>query len=303
MLLSFITALREARLHKGMVYGGRLWEALSTSAGIQGYVGGNRRPWKFNPFGVSSSLFLIELLGGLGLLALTCSIAGVGVWVALIALCAVSGAAIAYFGNQHRAGAALARDRLSRDTLAKGDPEALRNHISASTDDAHRDMLELLAMAGLVAFVGFQLLAGLGDVEIESVGALRFKEIEIASPVWLASYMIIVTGIALISYVRLRLAVGCFSIFLDPTDHPFHALSFDDAFFGLVILLVPISFDVFLLLSAVLPQWSGSARGLVTGAVALVIIIGERLLMVAIGRSLSPSASEQGSPDTSPRPS
>ena len=240
-------------------------------------------------------------MGGLGLLALTCAIAGAPILLTIFATGIVLTVAVAYFGAQHRAGVALAKDKVSRDLMMEMDMDSWRNHITVSIDDAHRDMLELLAMAGLVAFFGFQVLAGLGDVRLVKLGAMQFSEIELLSPIWLASYMIVVTGLTLVCYVRLRLSVGYFSLLLDPKDHPFDASTLDDAFFGLVILLVPISFDLFLLFTAMLPQWSGDLRGLVTGCIALLILVGERSLMASIGRSVKRNV-DQSSPANAPTP-
>ena len=82
-------------------------------------------------------------------------------------------------------------------------------------------MLELLAMTGLVTFFGFQLLAGLGDVQIATFGAVPFSTIQVSAPLWIAAYMIIVSMLAFISYVHLRLSIGRFSVILDPLDNAF----------------------------------------------------------------------------------
>lgn len=285
MLLSFLTAMREARLHKGIVCNGKLWRKLDMPPGAQPLHSNESRSQVFNPFGVSFCLFVIATLGGLALLALFCMVVPIGRVFSVALISATSLGLLGYFVRQHCAGASLARSRLASDNLAPVDVQARRNHISLSIDDAQRDMLELLAMTGLVTFFGFQLLAGLGDVQIATFGAVPFSTIQVSAPLWIAAYMIIVSMLAFISYVHLRLSIGRFSVILDPLDNAFRVLSFDDAFFGLVILLVPMSFDLFLLLSTILPGLASSARGLATVSFALMALAIERML-IARARSI-----------------
>ena len=283
MFLCFTTALREARIHKGLAYNGHLFQALSRVAGAEAWNSRNR-PWRFNPFGVSATLFAISLLSGLGLLAFNCAVVGLGWAGTMAAMVATAACGGAYFWAQHSAGTEVAAMKLRAGRKLEHNRLAWRAHVAASIDDAHRDMLELIGLAGLVAFSGFQLLSGLGDAKVISVGYLQFSRVEESAPIWLSGYMVVITGLTIVSYVRLRFAVGLFSRALDPSDRPFRASNIDDSFYGFLILLSLIGLDLVLFLASAASSVSDRRRTIVVALIALAIIVCERFAMGIVGR-------------------
>jgi hypothetical protein len=284
MVLSLVTALREARLYRGLIFNGTLYAALLRNSKLAPPTS-SERIGIFNPFGVSTSLFLIAVATIVISVAFALFLGKVGQALSIATCIAASLLPSLFMYRQHQQGIYLATLRISHEPLGVVTPGQWREHLLASIDDAHRDMLEVLALVGLVTFSGFQLLSGMGAQTVNvSVGVLPPFFAGIVT-VYVACYMMAISAFSTIAYVRLRIAVGHFAALLDPWDKPFRIVSIDDSFFGFIILATVFAADMLVFLESIRPAMAFSTQvGLAFGGLVALVVL-ERFMIYLFGRS------------------
>jgi ABC-type Fe3+ transport system permease subunit len=163
--------------------------------------------------------------------------------------------------------------------------EEWREHIVLSLQQANHGLLGEIAFAGLMVFAGFGVLSGLGKVQAQNL-ELTADVIKQHGPLFYAGLMVVTCLLELIIYLRVRVAIGNFSLQLDPTDRPFRPLKVTDSLLGYMLLafLFTISLHVFLTIAVPsLSETPGLLLGIDAG-VFLLAVLAEQMTLVVAGR-------------------
>ena len=279
MVISLVLSLRLARLHGGMVLNGVLYAALLKA---DGRPADPDRAARHNVLGVSFLQFvLVDLLAGFSAAVLALSLGqrpllavgfGAGVFVVWLAL---------YFRFHARA-ARFARDKAAAEAAGPVPKDDLREHISRSLQQANQGLITEIAFAGLIVFSCFGALSGLGKIEATQTD-LTPDFVRGNGPVWFAGLMTVTCLVELVIYLRVRVAIGKFSLQLDPTDRPFRPLRLTDSLLGYVLLafLFAVSLHVLLVQVTALPL--GVLLGIDAAAFALAVLA-EQVTLILAGR-------------------
>jgi hypothetical protein len=113
--------------------------------------------------------------------------------------------------------------------------EEHEDHLAESLRQTNHDMLACLTMTGLVIFTVFQALTGLNEFKTQST-ELSLDSVKRFGPIAVAAPMAFVGLTCGISYLRLMVALGRFSVELDPTDRPFRPFRLTDSLLGYLML-------------------------------------------------------------------
>jgi hypothetical protein len=287
MVPTSLLALRMARLHGGMVLNGILFARLMQEQSFT-RKGDPVLAARHNFLGVSFLQFLLtDLIAGLSAAVLLLSLGtstgfavGLGGVVFIIWL-------LLYLRFHHQA-AAFAFRKIGAETCGPVEQAAWREHISTSLEDANTSLLSEIGFVGLVMFSAFEKLSGLGEIRKEHAGA-AYDDIQLIVP-WVYTLLMVVTCLVeLIVYIRVRVAIGTFSLQLDPTDRPFRPLRLTDSLLGYLLLafLFTVSFHMLLLLAFPrLGEEPGLLFGL-DGTALLIAIVAEQATLVVMGRRTS----------------
>jgi hypothetical protein len=251
MVPSLILALRMARLHGGLILNGILYARLMQEQDFTG-KGDPQRAARHNFLGVSFLQFLLmDLFAGASATLLALSLGsglalavalGVGVFLAWLGL---------YFRFHHNA-AAFAFRKIAAEPCGPFDREDWKTHVSTSLEDANAGMLAEIGFVGLIMFSVVEKLTGLGEITEATAGA-AYTSVRRDGP-WVYSTLMLVTCVfGLFTYLRVRVAVGQFSLQLDPTDRPFRPLRLTDSLLGYLLLAFLFVVSLHLFLTVVLP--------------------------------------------------
>ena len=89
----------------------------------------------------------------------------------------------------------------------------------------------------------------------------------------------------LVIYLRVRVAIGQFSLQLDPTDRPFRPLRLTDSLLGYLLLAFLFAVSVHVLLVQVVPELRLDVNlAIDAGAIALAVLVEQFTLVVAGSR-------------------
>ena len=283
MVPSLILALRMARLHGGMVINGMLFARLLSDQDFT-------RKWNVeraaahNYFGVSFLQFLlVDFIAAFSASVLTLSL-GAAVASALVAGLAVFLGWLALHFRFHHQAVAQARRLIAAETFATARREDWEAHVSGSLEDANHDLIGYVGFAGLIIFSVFEVMSGLGQIKTNHLPDLQAAHVRIYGPQAYTLLMLVTCLMGLITYLRVRVAIGRFSLDLDPNDHPFRPLVPTDSLLGYLLLAFFLSVSVHLSLIQFAPGLSLAAVFLLDAAALVLAIVAEQLTLVAAGR-------------------
>lgn len=283
MVASLVLSLRMARLHGGMVLNGILFARLMQEQDFT-RRGDPNRSARHNYFGASFLQFiLVDLIAGFSAAVLALA-AGAASAVAVLAAGGVVVLWLAAYIRFHDRAAAFALAKIATEPCGPLSRDEWEAHVSESLRGANNDMLSCISFVGLMLFSALEALSSLGH--IERAGDLRAEDIARVGPILYTSLMVLTCLLQMLVYIRLRLAVGRFSLDLDPTDHPFRPLQLTDSFLGYTLLAFLFAVSLHLCLDVTLPDLAGrnSLVLIVDGGAFLVALAAEQMALVVAGR-------------------
>ena len=285
MVPSLILALRMARLHGGLVLNGILYARLMQDQDFT-QKSSVERAARHNYLGVSFLQFaLMDLIAGFSTTVLALSLlvpgpfalaCGAGVMAAWMAL---------YFRFHHRA-ERFAKAKIADDSCAPFTREDWEVHISGSLEDANTGLNSDVAFVGLMVFSVFESLSGLGQVKADGTD-LAPAILQRYGPTAYVGLMLVTCLMGMAGYVRVRVAIGRFSLMLDPTDRPFRPFRLTDSLLGYMIVAFLFTVSVHLMLGLLVPALS-NREGLLLGIDAVVMALAvsaEQLTLILAGRA------------------
>jgi hypothetical protein len=280
MVVSLLLSLRMARLHSGMALNGVLYARLLQAAGR---AADPRRAARLNVFGVSFLQFILAIL-----------LAAFSGTVLLISLkeplkVAVGGGAIVFVVWLlidiwfYRRAVRFANEKIRAEEAGPVSAAELEEHVSVSLQQANHGLITEIAFAGLIVFSCFGTLSSLGKIEAGQTD-LPPDFIRTNGPIAFAGLMLVVCLFELIICLRLRLALGQFSLQLDATDRPYRPLRLTDSLLGYMLLAFLFVVSLHVLLLQVLPE--AKLRVIVAcDAIAFAVaILVEQVMLVIAGR-------------------
>ena len=285
MVPCLLLSLRMARLHGGMVLNGILYARLMQDQDFT-RPGSPARAARLNVFGVSFVQFLLaDLLAAFSTTMLALAFhaepplaLGLGAVVAL--------AWMGLYLRFHRRAAAFAMRKIEADACAPFTRNEWEGHVAASLEEANLGMLNDLTFAGLIVFSVFEVLSGLGHIEAGPGVDLAPARIQQYGPVAYATLMLVTCLTGLVSYARVRVAIGTFSLQLDPTDDPFRPLRLTDSLLGYLLMAFLFVVSLHLILTLTVPALVARPALLlaIDGAALLLAVAAEQVTLVVMGR-------------------
>jgi hypothetical protein len=223
---------------------------------------------------------LADLLAGFAAGLLDLSMVATRALIAPVVGAAVFVAGLLLYLYFHRQAAAFALERAGRDSCRPFEREQWEEHVSDSLRDANHDMITVLALVGLIVFSAFEGLSGLGkatgDTDLPSADVQKY------GPLAYGLLMAVTCFVGLVTYVRLRVAVGVRSLQVDPTDRPFRPLRLTDSLLGYLLL----AFLFVVSLHFLLYPYLGERPLLIVNAGAFVVaVLAEQTTLVIAGRA------------------
>jgi hypothetical protein len=280
LVLSLILSLRMARLHGGMVLNGVLYARLMQASGGHGDPAKSAR---LNPVGVSSLQFiLVDLIAAFSAAILFLSLDW-PVETAVAGGAAVFTVWMVLYLRFHRKASRFALDKARTDEVSPVPTHDWREHVSLSLAQANQALIAEIAFAGLMVFSGFGALSSLGKIEADKTD-LTPDFVKTHGPLWFAGMMAVTCLFELVISLRTRIAIGRFSLQLDPTDRPFRPLRLTDSLLGYMLLAFLFAVSLHVLLVQLLPEVGlEKVAGIDAAALALAVVV-EQMTLVTAGR-------------------
>jgi hypothetical protein len=286
MVPSLILALRLARLNGGMTLNGILYQRLMEEQDFtkKGSPETRKRAARVNVVGVSFLMFLLaDLIAGFsaGLLALALSAppplavaVGAGVVVAWLGL-------YLYF---HYQAVRFAMAKAASEGCSPFDREQWEAHTAGSLEDGNHDMITVLALVGLIVFSAFEGMSGLGKTS-GNIGDLPSDQVQEHGAAAYGLLMTVTCFFGMVTYLRLRLAIGNRSLELDPTDRPFRPLRLTDSLLGYMLLAFLFAVSLHFLLAAEFfrEETHWILLLCIDGAAFLLALLAEQITLVLAG--------------------
>jgi hypothetical protein len=283
MVPSLLLALRLAKLNAGMTLNGILYARLMQEQSFTAKAGPNAptRAARVNVFGVSFLMFLLaDLLAGFAAGLLDLSIDTTRAAMAPVVGTAVFLAGLLLYFRFQRHAAAYALARSFNDPCAPFPREKWEEHVSDSLRDGNQDMITILALVGLIVFSAFEGLSGLGKATDNA--EFHSQDVQQYGPLAYGLLMAVTCFLGLVTYIRLRVAIGTRSLEIDPNDRPFRPLRLTDSLLGYLLLGFLFVVSVHFLLY---PYVSGRPLLLVDVVVFVVVLLAEQTTLVIVGRA------------------
>lgn len=289
LLVSSMTiSLRMARLHAGMVLNGVMYARLMEHQDWTKKLDPVKSA-KHNPASASFLQFLmLNLISGssaavlaiaIGLPKVVSFVVGVGVYAAWLAL---------YFKFHHQA-AKFALEKVRNDSIVTFVKNEWEEHIASSLENTNKDLLGTLSFAGLMIFSLLETISALGSVAKRASLDIRADDIVTYAPQYYSVMMFLVCFLELGTYLRLRVALGRFSLERDPSDKPFEPLKLTDSLLGYILLAFFFAIATHLLQVTVFPTLRGNLAVTLTvdSVVFFLAILAEQLTLVRARRLYS----------------
>lgn len=266
-----ILALRLAKLHGGMMLNGVLYARLMQEQDFT-RRGDPQRSARHNFLGVAFLQFLLlDLFAGASATLLVLSL-NAHLSLSLLAGGAVFLAWLLMYVRFHRQAVALAFQMIAEQGCGSFGRKDWQEHVSTSREDANTGMLSDIAFVGLIMFSVFEKLTGLGEIKPENAGA-AYDDLKLHGP-WVYSLLMLLTCVfGLFVYVRVRIAVGSFSLQLDPSDQPFRPLRLTDSLLGYLLLAFLFVVALHMVLILLVPRELPHLVMFAIDAVALVTVV------------------------------
>jgi hypothetical protein len=240
MVPSLILALRLARLNAGMTLNGVLYQRLMMEQDFtrKGSLQSQQRAARVNPFGVSFLMFLLsDLIAGFSVVILAVALFAPP-WLATAVGVAVVLLWLGLYLRYHYRAAKFALDKAATEGCIPFTRDRWEEHVAGSMEDANHDMIAVLALVGLILFSGFESLSGLERVKSAPATGIDLPPQLVLTygPVFYGLLMTVTCLFGMVTYIRLRLAIGQRSLEADPSDRPFQPLRLTDSLLGYMIL-------------------------------------------------------------------
>jgi hypothetical protein len=292
MVPSLILALRLSRLSSGLTLNGMLYQRLMLAQDFMRKPSPEAvaRAGRLNIFGVGFLMsFLTDLIAGFsaGLLALALSGSwgldpGVAAWLAAaVAALVVIVWVLVYLYFHYRAFVFALRKSAAEGCLPF-DRRQWEEHTAGSMEDANHDMIAILALVGLIVFSAFEGLSGLGKVSDSGGPDVSIENVKHFGPVVYGLLMAVTCLLSMVTYIRLRIAIGNRSLDLDPSDRPFRPLRLTDSLLGYMLLSFLLVVSVHFVLYEALHEQLGLLLG-IDGVVFLVSLLAEQASLIVSG--------------------
>jgi hypothetical protein len=283
MVPSLLLALRLAKLNAGMTLNGVLYARLMQEQTFTDRAGPEapRRAAGVNVFGVSFLMFLLsDLLAGFAAALLDLALPGTPAASAPVVGAAVVVGGLLMYLHFHRQAATYALARIGSDPCGPFERERWEEHVADSLRDANHDMITILALVGLIVFSAFEGLTGLGRATGQT--DLPSQDVQDYGPLAYGLLMTVTCFMGLVTYIRLRVAVGTRSLQLDPNDRPFRPLRLTDSLLGYLLLAFLFVVSLHFLLY---PYVAGRPLLVVDAATFAVAVLAEQASLVIAGRA------------------
>jgi hypothetical protein len=280
---SLLLALRLAKLNAGMTLNGILYARLMQEQTFTEKAGPDapRRAASVNVFGVSFLMFLLaDLLAGFATALLDLSLHTTPAWTAPVAGTAVFVAGLLLYYHFHQQATSYALGRIQGDPCGSFDREQWEEHVSDTLRDANHDMITVLALVGLIVFSAFEGLSGLGKAGETD---LRLADVQDYGPLAYGLLMVVTSFVGLVTYIRLRVAVGVRSLQIDANDRPFRPLRLTDSLLGYMLLAFLFVVSLHFLLYRYL-EGKEQLLLIVDAAAFAVALLAEQVTLVIAGR-------------------
>jgi hypothetical protein len=283
MVPSLLLALRLAKLNAGMTLNGILYARLMQEQTFTAKAGPDapRRAAGVNVFGVSFLMFLLsDLLAGFAAALLDLALPGTPAASAPVVGAVVVVGGLLLYLHFHRQAASYALARIRSDPCGPFERDRWEEHVADSLRDANHDMITILALVGLIVFSAFEGLTGLGRATGQT--DLPSQDVQRYGPLAYGLLMTVTCFMGLVTYIRLRVAVGTRSLQLDPNDRPFRPLRLTDSLLGYLLLAFLFVVSLHFLLYPYLAQRPLLA---VDAAAFVVAVLAEQTTLVIAGRA------------------
>lgn len=283
MVPSLILALRMARLHGGMVLNGVLYARLMREQNFTA-KGNVERAAAHNFFGVSFLQFLlVDFIAAFSasVMSLSC---GVPLKVTPAAGAAVFLVWLALYFRFHRRSVSQARRMIVTEACSPVSRGEWEVHVSASLHDANHEMIGIVGFVGLITFSVFEVMSGLGHIGTNHPLDLRTDHVRLYGPAAYTVMMLVTCLMGVMTYLRVRVALGRFSLELDPDDRPFRPMVLTDSFLGYLLVAFFLAVSVHLSLIQLAPSLGARAVLLIDAAVVATAAVAEQITLVTAGR-------------------
>jgi hypothetical protein len=283
MVPSLLLALRLAKLNAGMTLNGILFARLMQEQSFTDKAGPGalRRAARVNVFGVSFLMFLLaDLLAGFAAGLLDLSLTATPAWTAPVVGAVAALAGLLLYLYFHYQAASYALGRAARDPCGPFGREPWEEHIANSLRTCNHDMITILALVGLIVFSAFEGLSGLGKATANT--ELRSEDVQKYGPLAYGLLMAVTCFFGMVTYIRLRVAIGARSLQIDPNDRPFRPLRLTDSLLGYMLLAFLFVVSLHFLLY---PHLEPRPLLIVDAAAFGVAVLAEQTTLVIAGRA------------------
>ena len=200
--------------------------------------------------------------------------AGIGVFLGWLAL----------YDRFHHAAVQFARRKIADESRGPFDRADWEAHVSASLADANHDLIADVGFVGLMVFSVFEVMSGLGQIRTSHLPDLRGDDVRLFGPPAYTLLMLVTCAMGLIAYLRLRVAIGKFSLDLDPMDSPFRPLALTDSLLGYLLLAFLMAVSVHLSLIQAAPGLGPRVVLGIDAATLVLAVLAEQATLVVAGR-------------------
>jgi hypothetical protein len=285
MVPCLILSLRMARLHGGMVLNGMLYARLMQGRPF-GKAGDPERAARHNPFGASFLQFLLVNLIASSSAPILALALGAPTGLAGLAGVAVFVTWMVVYVRFHRRAAGFARRRIAAGPCAPFERNEWEAHVSGSLEDANHDLNAIVAFVGLMVFSVFETLSGIGQLRAGSGADLASEQILRHGPLIYLGLMTITCLMGLVTCLRMRVAIGRFSLMIDPTDRPFRPLQLTDSLLAYLLVAFLFVVSLHLLLGVLVPALERAPGRLLAldAAVLALTVVAEQVTLLLVRR-------------------
>jgi hypothetical protein len=287
MVPSLILALRLASLNAGLTLNGILYQRLMQEQDFTRKATAESllKAGRLNFFGVGFLMsFLTDLLAGFSAALLAgalhvppaaATLVGAGVVIVWVLL---------YFYFHNRA-VKFALMKSATETCAPFTRELWEEHVAGSREDGNHDMIAILALVGLIVFSAFAGLGSLGKVAGQEID-VSLENVKQYGPIVYGLLMAVTCLLSMVTYIRLRIAIGHRSLELDPTDRPFRPLRLTDSLLGYMLLSFLFVVAVHFLLYEALHEQHALLLAIDAAVFAAAVLV-EQVSLVVAGRGVA----------------
>jgi hypothetical protein len=283
---SFVTALRMAKLHSGMVLNGMLYARFMQDQTFA-IKSDPSRASRHNFLSVSFLYFLLSnMLAGFAASLLVLATLNVGWSIFIGAAVVVLG--FAFYFRFHDNAVSIAWFKIGNEECGPFTREDWEEHLARSREEANLGMLSDVAFVGLFLFSAFEVLSSLGRIDPTKRTELDPVFVETTAPGIYSTAVVIVCLVGLLTNLRVRIAIGFFSLQLDPTDRPFRTLRLTDSLLGYMLIAFLFTVSLHVLLVQLIPGAEGGEPWLlgIDASAFVFTIVAEQLTLLVADRKI-----------------